>query len=195
MIHIVKAFNVVNEAEVDIFLEFPCFVYDPVKVDSLISGSSAFSKSSLYICKFLVLEKTLESPLECKEVKPLNPKGNQSWIFIGRTDAELRFQYFDHLMGRTDSLEKTLTLGKIKGRRRGHDRGWDGWMASLTQWTWVWVNSGIWWWTGRPGMLQSIGLQRVGQDWATELNTWEFPGGSAVRTLHCHCWGQGFNPW
>ena len=78
MIHIVKAFNVVNEAEVDIFLEFPCFVYDPVKVDSLISGSSAFSKSSLYICKFLVLEKTLESPLECKEVKPLNPKGNQS---------------------------------------------------------------------------------------------------------------------
>ena len=55
----------------------------------------------------------------------------------------------------------------------GDDRGWDGWMASLTRWTWVWVNSGSWWWTGRPGMLQFMGLQRVGHDWATELN-WMF---------------------
>ena len=76
VIHTVK--GIVNEAEVDIFLEFPCFLYDPMKVDSLISGSSAISKSSFYICKNLVLEKTLESPLECKEIKPLNPKGNQS---------------------------------------------------------------------------------------------------------------------
>ena len=52
----------------------------------------------------------------------------------------------------------------------GDDRGWDGWMASLTQWTWVWVNSGSWWWTGRPGVLRFMGSQRVGQDWATELN-------------------------
>ena len=52
----------------------------------------------------------------------------------------------------------------------GDDRGWDGWMASLTQWTWVWVNSGSWWWTGRPGVLQFMGLQRVGHDWVTELN-------------------------
>ena len=52
----------------------------------------------------------------------------------------------------------------------GNDRGWDGWMASPTQWTWVWVNFGSWWWTGRPGMLQFMGLQRVGHDWATELN-------------------------
>ena len=51
----------------------------------------------------------------------------------------------------------------------GGDRGWDGWMASLIQWTWVWANSGSWWWTGRPGMLQSMGSQRVGHDWATEL--------------------------
>ena len=53
---------------------------------------------------------------------------------------------------------------------KGDDRGWDGWMASLTRWTWVWVNSGSWWWTGRPGMLRFMGSQRVGQDWATELN-------------------------
>ena len=73
----------------------------------------------------MVLEKTLESPLDCKEIKPVNPKGNQSWIFIGRTDAEAQYfgQYFGHLMRRTDSLEKTLMLGKIEGRkRRGQQR-------------------------------------------------------------------------
>ena len=83
---------------------------------------------------------------------------------------KLKLQYFGHLMGRTDSLEKTLMLGKMEGRKRRDDRGRDGWMASPTQWTWVWVNSGSWWWTGRPGMLQFVGLQRVGHDWATELN-------------------------
>ena len=72
-------------------------------------------------------------------------------------------------MGRTDSLEKTLMLGKTEGRRRDN-RTWDGWMASLTQWTWIWVNSGSWWWTRRPGMLQFMGSQRVRHDWATELN-------------------------
>ena len=79
----------------------------------------------------------------------------------------LRFQYFGHLMRRTDSLEKTLNLGKIE---EGDDRGWDGWMALPTQRTWVWVNSGSWWWTGRPGVLQSMELQRVIHDWVTELN-------------------------
>ena len=66
----------------------------------------------------VVLEKTLESPLDCKEIQPVHPKGNQSWIFTGRTDANLKLQYFGHLMQRTDSLEKTLMLGKIEGRRR-----------------------------------------------------------------------------
>ena len=66
----------------------------------------------------MVLEKTLESPLDCKEIQPVNPKGNQSWIFIGRTDAEVKLQYFGHLMQRTDSLEKILMLGKNEGRRR-----------------------------------------------------------------------------
>ena len=77
---------------------------------------------------------------------------------------KLKLQYFGHLMWRVDSLEKTLMLGGIRGR------GWDGWMASLAQWTWVWVNSGSWWWTGRPGVLQFMGSQRVGHDWATKLN-------------------------
>ena len=83
---------------------------------------------------------------------------------------KLKLQYFGHLMWRTDPLAKTLMLGKIEDRRRKHNRGWDGWMASLTRWMWVWVNSRSWWWTGRPGVLQFMGSQRVGHDWATELN-------------------------
>ena len=109
--------------------------------------------------------KTLESPLGCKMIKPINPKGNPSWIFIGRLMLKLKLQYFGHLMRRTDWLEKTLMLGKIEG-----NRGWDVWMASLTQWTWVWVSSGSWWWTGKPGVLQFMRTQRVGHDWASELN-------------------------
>ena len=71
----------------------------------------------------MVLEKTLESPLDCKEIQPVHPKGDQSWVFIGRTDAEAELQYFGHLMRRVDSLEKTLMLGGIGGwRRRGQQR-------------------------------------------------------------------------
>ena len=83
---------------------------------------------------------------------------------------KLKLQYFGHLMRRVDSLEKTLMLGGIEAGGKGDDRGWGGWMASLTRWTWVWVNSGSWWWTGRPGVLQFMGSQRVRHDWATELN-------------------------
>ena len=83
---------------------------------------------------------------------------------------KLKLQYFGHLMRRTDSLEKSLMLGKTEGGRRRNDRGKDGWMASLTWWTWVWASSRSWWWTGKPVMLQSMGSQRVGHDWVTELN-------------------------
>ena len=83
---------------------------------------------------------------------------------------KLNLQYFGHLMWRIDSFEKTLMLGKTEGGRRRDDRGWDGWMASRTQWTWVWVNSRSWWWTGRPDVLQSMESQRVGHNWVTELN-------------------------
>ena len=93
---------------------------------------------------------------------------------------KLKLQYFGHLMRRVDSLRKTLMLGQIGGRRRRGDRGWDGWMASPTQWTWVWVNSGSWWWTGRPGMLRFMGSQRVQHDWVTELNWTELMGSNLV---------------
>ena len=83
---------------------------------------------------------------------------------------KLKLQYFGHLMWRVDSLEKTLMLGGIGAGGEGDNREWDGWMASPNQWTWVWVNSRSWWWTGRPGMLRFMGSQRVGHDWATELN-------------------------
>ena len=81
---------------------------------------------------------------------------------------KLKLQYFGHLMRRVDSLEKPLMEGLGAGGE-GEDRGWDGWMASLTRWTWVSVNSGSWWWTGRPGVLWFMGSQRIGHDWATDL--------------------------
>ena len=86
---------------------------------------------------------------------------------------KLKLQYFGHLMRRTDSLQKTRCWERLRAGGDGNDRGWDGWMASLTQWTWVWPSSGSWWWTGKSAMdrkLQSKGSQRVGHDWATELN-------------------------
>ena len=89
---------------------------------------------------------------------------------LERLMLKLKLQYFDHLMQRTDSLEKTLMLGGLRIGREGDDRGWDGWMASPTRWTWVWVNSGSWWWTGKLGVLQSVRSQKVVQDWVTELN-------------------------
>ena len=120
----------------------------------------------------VVLEKTLESPLDYKRSNQSILKEISPGCSLGLM-LKLKLQYFGHLMRRTDSLEKTLMLGKIKAGGEGDNRGWDGWMASLTGWTWVWVNSRIWWWTGKPGMLWSMGLQRVGHDWATELN-WLF---------------------
>ena len=67
-------------------------------------------------------------------------------------------------------LKRPWCWERLRAGREGDNRGWDGWMASPTQWTWVWVNSGSWWWTGRPGVLQSMGSQRIGHDWVTELN-------------------------
>ena len=82
----------------------------------------------------------------------------------------LKLQYFGHLMWRVDSLEKPWCWERLGAGREGDDRGWDGWVASLTPCTWVWVNSGSWWWTGRPGVLQFMGSHRVRHNWATELN-------------------------
>ena len=121
----------------------------------------------------VVLEKTLKSPLDCKEIQQVHPKGNQSWIFVGRTDAEAE----SPILWPPD-VKNWLTgmrpwcWERLKAEGEGDDRGWDGWMASLTRWTWVWASSGRWWWTGKPGVLQSMGSQRVWHNWVTELKKW-----------------------
>ena len=84
---------------------------------------------------------------------------------------KLKVQSFSHLMWRTDSLEKTLRE-RLKVGGEGDDRGWDGWMASPTQWIWVWISSRSWWWTGKPGVLQSMGSQRVRHNWTRLSSDW-----------------------
>ena len=117
----------------------------------------------------VLLEKTLESLLDCKEIQLVNPKGNQSWIFIGRTEAETP------ILWPPDA--KIWLIGKAPDS--GQDWRWEekgtteddmGWMASPNQCTWVWESSRSWWWTGKPGLLQFTDSQRVRHDWATELN-------------------------
>ena len=97
---------------------------------------------------------------------------------------KLKLQCFGHLMQRTDSFEKTLMLERLKVGGGGDDRGWDAWMACPTQWTWVWVNSGSWWWTGRPGVLQFTGSQRDRQDWVTFISLHVYWVSDAVSTSH-----------
>ena len=118
----------------------------------------------------VVLEKTLESPLDCKEIQLVHPEGDQSWVFIRRTDAETETPI---LWPPHAELTHWKRLWCWEGLRAGGERddwGWDGWMASLAWWTWVWVNSRSWWWTGRPGLLWFMGSQRVEHDCVTELN-------------------------
>ena len=118
----------------------------------------------------VMLEKTLESPLDCKEIQSVHPKGDQSWVFIRRTDAEAETPVLwpphvkSWLIGKDSDAEGLGAGGE------GDDKGWDGWMASWTRWMWVWVNCGGWWWTRRPGVLRFMGLQRVRRNWAIELN-------------------------
>ena len=116
----------------------------------------------------VVLEKTLESPLDCKEIQPVHSEGDQPWDFFGGNDAEA-----ETLATSCEELTHWKRLWCWEGLGaggEGDDRGWDGWMASPTRWTRVWVNSGSWRWTGRPGVLRFMGSRRVGHNWATELN-------------------------
>ena len=99
----------------------------------------------------VVLEKTFESPLDFREIQPVHPKGNQCWIFFGRTDAEAPILVATWCEELTH-WKRPWFWKRLKAGAEGNDRGWDGWMTSLTQWTWVWASSGSWWWTGKPGV-------------------------------------------
>ena len=117
-----------------------------------------------------MLEKILQSPLDSKEIQAVHPKGNQSWIFIERTDAEAPILWPPYAKKLTH-LKRSWCWERWKAGGEGDDRGWDGWMASPTWWTWVWASSGSWWWTRKPGVLQSVGSQSRTwlSDW-TELD-------------------------
>ena len=113
----------------------------------------------------VVLEKTLESPLDCKEIQPVHPKGNQ---LIGRTDVEAETPILWPPHGKSWLTGKDSDAGRDWGQE---EKGMtEDEMVGWTRWTWVWVNSGRWWWTGRPGVLCIMGSQRVGHNWTTELN-------------------------
>ena len=94
---------------------------------------------------------------------------------------KLKLQHFGHLLQKSNSLEKSLMLERLKPVGERDDRGWDGWMTSLTRWTWVWISSGCQWWTGRPGVLWFMELQRVRHDWATELKL-------LVQSMYKYLW-------
>ena len=119
----------------------------------------------------MVLEKTFESPWDSKEIKKINPKGNQSLTFTGRTDAEAEAPILWSPDAKNWLMGKDPDAGKgWRQEEKGMTRVWDGWRASPTQWTWVWASFRSWWWTGKPGVLQSMGSQRVRHNWASELN-------------------------
>ena len=118
----------------------------------------------------VVLEKTLESPLDCKEIQPVHPEEDCPGYSLEGLMLQLKLQYFGHLMRRVDSWKRPWCWEGLGAGGEGDNRGWDGWMAPPTRWTWVWVNSGSWWWTGRPSVLWFMGSQGVGHNWMTELN-------------------------
>ena len=100
---------------------------------------------------------------------------------------KLKLQYFGHLMQRADSFERPWCWERLRAGGEWDDRGWDCWMSSPTQWTWVWVDSGSWWWTGRPGMLRFMGSQRVRHDWVNELNWTMCVHGWIMFFAEIHC--------
>ena len=129
--------------------------------------------------------------LGLKETQPNHPKGNQSWIFTGRTDAEAEAPILWPPDAKNWLIWKNPDA-RLKVGGEGDNRGWDGWMAAQTQWTWVWVSSGSWCWTRRPGVLQSMGSQWVGHYWATELNS---TSGRVPEACSCSIKSCRMNKW
>ena len=117
----------------------------------------------------VVLEKTLESPLDCKEIQPVHPKGGQSWVFIGMTDVEAKTNTLATWCKELTHLKRPWCWEGLGAGGEGDSRGWDGWMASPTQCTWVWVGSGSWWWTGRLSWHAAIHEVAKSQ---TRLSNW-----------------------
>ena len=105
-----------------------------------------------------------------ESLQPVHSEGDQPWDFFGRNDAKAETRVLWLSCEELTHWKRLWCWEGLQAGGEGDDRGWDGWMASLTQWTWVWVSSRIWWWTGKPGVLQSMESQRVGHNWATELN-------------------------
>ena len=130
------------------------------------------------------LEKTLESTLDCKEIQPVHPISPE--YSLEGLMLRLKLQYFGHLMRRVDSLERPWCWEGLGAGGERDDREWDGWKASLTWWTWVWVNSGSWWWTGRPGLLQFMGSQSD----TTERLNWIELNTYPTQTLPENCRGR-----
>ena len=124
----------------------------------------------------VVLEKTPESPLDCKEIQPVHPKGNQSWILFRRIDAEAwNSNTLAMWCEKLTQRKRPWCWERLKAGGEGDDWEWGGWMASPTRCSWVWVSSGSWWWTGKPGVLQSWGCKEL--DMTEQLNWTELNPG------------------
>ena len=117
-------------------------------------------------CFWTVVLERLLSPLDCKRIQPVHPKGNQSWIFIGKTDAKAETPILWPPCKELTHWKRPWCWEWLKVGGEGDNRGWGSWIESPTQWIWGWVNARSWWWTGRPGVLQSMRMQRVGHNWA-----------------------------
>ena len=123
----------------------------------------------------VVLEKTLESSLDCNEIQPVHLKEISPDIHWKDCCWSWNFNTLATWCKELTHWKSPWCWESLKAGREGDDRGWDGWMASPTQWTWVWVSFGSWWWTEKPGVLQFMGSQRAGPDWGTELNELKVP--------------------
>ena len=148
-------------------------ITSPTKVPLVMYGCEIWTAKKAECRRIDALElwcwRTLESPLDCKEIKPINPKGNQPWIFIRRTDAEAETPTL-WPKSRLMMLGNSWCWERVKARGEEDEREWDGWMASPTQWKWIWANPEKWWWKGNPGVLQSMGVIKSCawlSDWTT----------------------------